>query len=222
MKSFRKMAAAMVLCVLVLCAFSGTVHAASTKSKALAAYKKYLAANMVQRNSRGAITNSTTCASRFAIIYLNNDSVPELFVERAGLLFSPFVYTYKNGKLTAIEGTMVSPSAHVEGYYKKKGCLVVGDESNGYPYHSFSTYYLALKSGDLTAKLKKQYLGTVKKVVEGPNYYFNKKSGVNTYPEKKISKTTFNKKLKSIVGSRKMTKIKLLDNTEANRKKACK
>lgn len=222
MKRFRKMAAAMVLCVVVLCAFSGTVHAASTKSKALAAYKKYLADNVVQRNSRGAIMNSTTCASRFAIIYLNNDSIPELVVERAGLLYSPYVYTYKNGKMTAVEGTMVSASAHLEGYYKKKGCLVLGDESNGYPYHGFSSYYLTLKSGKLSAKLKKQYLGTAKKVVEGPNYYYNKKSGVNTYPEKKISRATFNKKLKDIVGSRKITKIKLLDNTAANRKKACK
>ena len=212
----------LILVMTLLTAGSMTAHAAGSKKKALAAYKTFLEQNMVQRNARGAITNASTAITRFAIIYLDKNSVPELIVEKSGLMMSPFVYTWKNGKMTALSSSNFSASETVYGYYKKKGCLVMSYESNGYPYHSFINDYAVIKGKKLIRRLRKQYLGTASKAVEGPNYSYNSKNTTDSSPSKKITKSSFNSKLKKIVGSKKMVKIKLVENTAGNRNAKCK
>ena len=203
----RRFAGIFVLLALTMMLFAASAEAATTKQKAMAAYKSFLAKNVIQRNARGAITNSTTAVSKFAIVYFNNDGIPDLLVENSGYYYEPFIYTYKSGKMVSIPSEDPVLQKMLTHYYKKKSCLMFRYESNGYP-SSVNYSYFSLKSGKLTFRLEKR-----------------QKSGVTTYygnTFNQISKGLFTKRRKAIVGTRSAAKITWRENSAANRKKYCK
>ena len=102
-------------------------EAASTKSKAISAYKKKL---------------------KFAIAYINNDNVPELILEDKNYGYG--VWAYKGGKVKCVlwGDTYYSPY----GYYRKKGIYEDIAWSEGTP---FTKCFYQFKNGKMTGKLHK-------------------------------------------------------------------
>ena len=103
-------------------------EAASTKSKALSAYKKKLSASKVTVlppgkkvtvNYYDTVTYrySKSAAVKFAIAYIDNDNIPELILQDNRYCYG--VWTYKSGKVRCVHwgDSLTDPY----GYYKKKG-----------------------------------------------------------------------------------------------------
>ena len=192
-------------------------EAASTKSRALSAYKKKLSASKVtvlpagkkvqNRNDRYVTYRYSKRANvKFAIAYINNDNVPELILEDRHYGYG--VWTYKSGKVKCVHwgDTYYSPY----GYYRKKGIYEDISWSEGSP---FTKCFYQFKNGKMTEKLNKFVYE------EGrPDADYYQFSGSSRYP-KEISKAVFKKKLKSYVGKTNVTKLSLKTNTSSNRKK---
>ena len=125
--------------------FSVNVHAASTKKKALKAYKKILSKKKLRINVEEAKTVRTSKLS-FAIAYIDDNNVPELILKRTnnddiGFYCHNLFYIYRKGKtkrLTASYGN-ISMTGY---YYKKSGCFQVYEDGD-------ETFYLKLESGKL-------------------------------------------------------------------------
>lgn len=171
-------------------------QAATTKTKAMNAYNKLLSQKTLTWTGNQKIPTSKC---KFAVIYVDNNSVPELFVDasNAGLNHvSGYyrLYTYYNGKVKE-----VCTVRDAFGYYKKKGVFETATLLHG----EYVTYY-KLASGKSSVKLRSESYYTT-------NYY----DGAG----KKISKTTFDKRLKSLIGSSKQSSITCKANTKANRTK---
>lgn len=180
--------------VLVCCVFIGSstqVEAASSKAKALIAYKSML--------SSEAKLMKYTCYEKeymnlkkdvtFALAYINNDSVPELILN---VYDTQYLFTYKNGKLTKVgEYFLQWHGAPSFVYYRKTGVFRAVEF-----YHdsSWQDFYI-LKNGKQSHIVGKWHAGN--KVV----YY----AGANG---KKISKASFSKLLKNKVKNTKATTIK--------------
>lgn len=130
----------------------------------------------------------------FAIAYINADAVPELIYN------GTFVYTYTNKKVQEVHYTS---SNRLGGYYKKKGIIT---EIIAHPMYS-GTYYNKWTNGKFTAKLS-----VTTGVVGKETTYRNAKGKV-------VSKAQFQRQLKKLVGTKKVTKFKYYKNTAANRKK---
>lgn len=130
----------------------------------------------------------------FAIAYINADAVPELIYNET------FIYTYANGKVQELYNTL---SNRLSGYYKKKGIIT---EIIAHPMYS-GTYYNKWTNGKFTVKLS-----VTNRTVGKETTYRNAKGKV-------VSKARFQRQLKKLVGTKKMTKFKYYKNTAANRKK---
>lgn len=172
-------------------------QAASQKTKALKAYKKLLTQKNIQWNSNGVIVKSANC--KFALAYIDNNSVPELVLfGGSGLNHGTgfySVYTYQGGKVKRVANIRDGIV-----FYKKKGIFVSYTQLHG-EYES----YLKLSKAKTKMKLRTEtYYDTV--------YYEGE-------TEKKISKSMFEKKLKRLVGSTKVSVPKFYNNTKADRKK---
>lgn len=184
--------------VLTFALFAGNtrVQAASTKTKALKAYSKLLSQKNLKWSNK---LNVKSSKCKFALIYVDNNSVPELFVDASGAgtnHVSGFykLYTYRDGKVKD-----VCTMRDAFGYYKKKGVFVTATLLHG----EYITYH-KLSSGKSSVKLRSEtYYST--------SYYNG--SG------KKISKSSFNKTLKSLVGSTKKIAPVCRKNTKTNRTK---
>ena len=176
----------LLLTLIMLFAFSGTASAASTKSKAMKAYKTKLAS--IQEQEKPG-------KSYFAIVYLDNNSTPEI-VTYSSLGGKPRILTYRKGKVAEYSSYA---NTKFTNYYKKKSVL---REKAFYKDWDFSGYDKVKVS---SAKLSPitSYMG---------GKYYNSS-------DKEITKAKSQGLLKKLVGSTKATKIKYYKNTAANRKK---
>lgn len=185
----------LLVLLLVLAAMPINARAASKKSKALSAYKTFLA------QTTGAYGRAY---DKFAIAYIDSNSVPELIFRDP---IYTYVYTYKNSKVTLLHKDL---SANAFKYYKKKGIIVRFYAHRGLQ----TTTYLRLSGSSFI-----EYLGT-QKYTSTDYYRYVRQS--TYYTEKLVTKSKFNKLLKKYVGAKKTSSIKFYKNTAANRKKRLK
>lgn len=223
MKQCKKVQIARILELLLILVLVFTVvpavpgEAASTKSKAIAAYKKKLSKSKVtvlpagkkvmDLNDRYVTYRYSKKANvKFAIAYIDNNNVPELILEDTNYGYG--LWMYKNGKVKCVKWGDTYDAPY--GYYRKKGIYEGIAYSEGSP---FTKIFYKYKNGVLTPKLSKFVIYEGKPYAE---YFFCTKSDLYQKP---VSKAAFRKKLKSYVGNTKVTKISLKKNTSSNRKK---
>ncbi|MCD8019572.1 MAG: hypothetical protein LUF92_08335 [Clostridiales bacterium] len=186
-KLLWKVALLTMVCAIVLLLPVQT-QAASAKKKALKAYKTFL-------SKQGSSTSYDDIT--FSIIYLNNDSVPELVFCKDTV---ETIYTYKNGAMKVIGN---GSTDSVLGYYKKTGIV----KHQG----SFYERYERMKSGKLADYLYVNYnFGTTNK-----NTYYKYSGSLR----QQITNKKYQKLLKKYVGSKKLKTVKYHKNTAKNRKK---
>lgn len=203
MKTYKKIVAITVfLLVVFLSVGSINVYAASTKGKALKAYKAFLEKYQPKYTTRYSsfdhknhkvLSNSSEAVLSFSIIYLDNDNIPEMIVNKSSS-GKDELFTYNNNKVVLMNNNALGLRNYVKGYYKKKGIIEFEYESNGWPEHSITETYCSKNGNSLITKLKVQKNVNVSNNKEtGSNKYFscNKSGG-----EKKISKSNYKKKLK--------------------------
>ncbi|MDO5132580.1 MAG: hypothetical protein Q4D81_06325 [Eubacteriales bacterium] len=202
---------AMVFCLIP--AMSG--EAASTKSKALSAYKKKLSQSTItvlpkgekvlDRNDNYVTYKSSKKSNvEFAIAYIDNNNVPELILEDKNYGYG--VWTYRNGKVKCVLWGDTYDAPY--GYYRKKGIYEDIAYSEGTP---FTKCFYKFKDGKMTLKLSKF---VYEKGHAEADYYIG-----GTYSGRQVSLAEFRKKLKSYVGNTKVTKIKMKSNSKKNRNK---
>ncbi|MCD7744179.1 MAG: hypothetical protein LUI13_02620 [Lachnospiraceae bacterium] len=188
-------------------------EAASSKTKALKAYKKFLAQSTMTWGE-GSSTTVTLSKCRFAVVYLDKNSVPELILYAGsnsvdGSDGSYLIYTYKNGRVTFVARAWESFS-----YYKKKGVYLTSHRWNGY-YYTFSSA-TAVRRFSVTDETVSYY------DINGDGEYslvYKRFADATDSTGTVISKSAFNSQLKSLIGSKKLTTPKFRKNTAANRKK---
>lgn len=193
MKKKKRMAGLLLFAVLLI-ALTASVQAASQKSKAIKAYDRFLSGRYIDWESKKVETKDCS----FALVYVDKDNVPELLVWGGGRNVYHAVgygrlYGYKNGKVK-----MLGKLRDGFQYYKKKGVYVAIGHLRG----EIKSYQ------KISGSSSKQVVG--KFTNTKTSYYANGKS---------ISKSTFNKKLKKLVGNKKPSYAKSYKNTAANRKK---
>lgn len=207
-KYWMKTVISMLLLVMFLCPLR--TEAASQKTKALRAYNSMLSKQTMQWGKDDYYTAVPTNRCSFALAYIDNNSVPELIVT-TGYVARPagtvVIYTYRKGKIQVVTNTTTGrfyADSSVFSYYKKKN-IFISTYGNG----GVTDNYYKMSKNKASQKLM-----AGDSLMYGKSWY--KVSG-NT--NKKISKTSFNKALKKLVGSKKKTTAKFIANTSANRKK---
>ncbi|MDO4322569.1 MAG: hypothetical protein Q4C61_08565 [Lachnospiraceae bacterium] len=196
MKKMKRLLLVAMLFALML--VPQNASAASQKTKAMKAYKSYMA----QKGS----------SARFAVAYLDKDSVPELiYYVPSKPLYK--VFTWKSGKMKTVFSADYSKDISnlydFKYYYKKKGVLLATPYT-GAAGISGKTYFAY--SG-----------GKYKRVLDRQNA-FGKVSCYKISGTKftKISSAQFNSSLKKLVGNTKAAKLTYYKNTAANRTKRLK
>lgn len=207
-KALKKLALFTLLFVLTLLPTSA--QAASQKTKALKAYKKFL-------NKSTVTLAGQTCQmsdAEFAVAYIDNNSVPELFL-RANYKYGNnkfsiiALYTYKNGKMKRLyvrDIKLLGSYANSYSYYKKRGIISMKFGHGDYA----STTYYKISGNKLVQKLSSS--GTYDWQKDKTIYSYS--SGASA---KKITKSKFNKQLKTLTKSKKATALTLYKNTAANK-----
>jgi hypothetical protein len=196
MKKIISIILSIIMVVSAMLVVPTTASATSEKAKALSAYKNYL-----QKNS--------SSISKFSIIYLDNNSVPDLLTCEVYEYGSAILHTYKNGKIEDM--TCNITSTEWEGnfkYYKKTGVFLNIAIQNG-----ISTYSYPKLTG---TKIKSTIWKSGSLMGSSGFKYYKLNSNNKT---SKISKSTFNSKLKKLTKGKKVTTAKFYKNTKANRKK---
>lgn len=195
------------------------VDAASQKSKAIKAYKQFLSKSSITWTE--GYTNVAASDCKFALVYIDKDSVPELVLKTDAVSHAEGyyqLYTYKNGKVKRLAYLKDGFS-----YFKKKGVFrttygpMMGEQSFEYYKMSKNSYsYVGgwIKSCWVNGEWRED--GTYEY-----NYYkaLNKVKDCNNARTKEISKKQFQKELKKLVKSTKESKPKFYSNTAKNRKK---
>lgn len=206
-KYWKRAVLCMLVFVMMLCPLE--VQAASQKAKAMKAYKSMLSKKTMRWGDDTYYKAVPTNTCKFAIAYIDNNSVPELIVTSGyvtRVAGTVVIYTYRNGKVQVVKsntGRYYADSSKFS-YYKKKGIFISTYGTGGVT----DSYYKMSKS-----KASKKLMAD-DSLMYGKSYYTC--SGEES---KKISKSGFNKSLKKLVGSTKKTKAKFYKNTAANRKK---
>lgn len=192
---------------------SMTVQAGTPKSNALKAYKKLLSQKTVKWGDSSRLKVPLKDC-QFAIAYIDNDTVPELFIYNNTVTSHAdglaLMYTYKNGKLRFVGNQFMDMG--VFSYYKKKGIYTDNHFQMGVvvnTYKKLSNYrgvvklrtYKEVADVDRDGKLTTTYC-----VVGNGN-------------SKEVSKSKFDNELKKLVGSQKKTSLVWRKNTKANRTK---
>lgn len=186
-----------IIALTILLCFSNTeVQAASTQDKALSAYNKLLSQKTLTWSKNLKVPTSKC---KFALLYVDNNSIPELFVDAGGAGTNHVsgyykLYTFYNGKIKEVCTIRDSFS-----YYRKRGVIRTATYLHG----EYISYY-AFYSGKASLRLRSESYYTT-------NYY-------DRYG-KKISKTIFNKKLRSAIGTSKPNAFTCKPNTKTNRTK---
>ncbi len=154
----------------------------------------------------------------FALIYVDNDNVPELAISDTSIYGYGSLSRFVRGTSTTpyYQGTgwttKVGETCRLDYYYPKKNMLV-GTYVHASRFEVAEWhYYLKAKGNRCTEKLSYVITGSGKKKVK---FYYNEKG-------KKISKSKFNKQLKKLVGNQKPKKIKYYRITKKNIAKYCK
>ena len=187
---------AMVFSIL---AGSQTVHA-STKKKAINAYKQFLA---------GKSANGW-----FSVIYLDKNSVPELLYNEEPAFYKySDMYTFKKGSIRVLSNSV----SHAFWYVKKTGVIIGSNYySDGQNYNVNKDYH---KMKGLKINFKARFTkhsemdsATGRFTKNKKNYYYNAKW-------KSLSKSKYKKLVKGLKGSKKELRIKWYKNTESNRNK---
>lgn len=189
------------------CLGFGTVktEAASAKTKAMKAYRAFLSKKSITWD-KGYKVSTKDC--KFAIVYVDNDKVPELVVYATTV---PHVagfgrlYTYRKGKVSRVGAIDLDDKKFH--YYHKKGIYV-----SRYAMGGVFDGYFKLSKGKGALKLQK-------------NKYIYANYTETTYSNAKrktLSRSQFNRELKKLVGGKKQSSAKFYKNTEKNRKKYCK
>ena len=112
-KAVAKVLKTILLClVLVLVAFPGAQTQAASRKSALKAYKKFLEKKTIQ--VKLSSQSLKIKPEYFAVVKVNNDSIPELLVRSS---LTSYLFTYRNGKVkqiskNAIGTNVVRPSAY--------------------------------------------------------------------------------------------------------------
>ena len=114
--------------VMMVPAVSG--FAATPKQEAMKAYSRWLSGSKVQVMPKGyedlsdgtIYTPTPASKTKFAIAYINNDSIPELVVRSSDNHFES-VLTYRNGKIVRVDYTYELLGV-MKGYYSKTGMFV--------------------------------------------------------------------------------------------------
>lgn len=166
----RILVATLTLCMLfTLFAPAANVNAASKRTKALTAYQKKL-------------TSLDSRYNKFALIYLNKDSIPELLItpKETVHIATSDVYVYTGGKLKKLKYAGSDFGRLV--YSRKKSVVCNSGWINGYG--AVATFYCFKKNGKKT-KLKKF------EEIANPTALFK----ING---KKVSKQKYNAEMKKI------------------------
>lgn len=186
-------------------------QAASQKTKALKAYKKLLSQGKTPWEE-----STPMSGSQFAIVYLDNNNVPELIIKnenvpryaRPGRL-----YTYAKGKVVEVGILYLDKLDKVMdkspfSYYKKTGIYGYGCYEMGY---CTKNYYKMSGTKSSHTGLTNTYYTS--------DYYNSSYRNKVEYKvnNKTASKSAFTKKLKKLTKSKKVTTPKFYKNTKANR-----
>lgn len=194
------------LAVILLFAMPQDVSAASQRTKAVKAYASFLSKTKYVKWRDRSFSTGLAKNCYFALACIDNNNVPEL------ILYTPdsyhvagfgVMYTYRNGKVVRVSELGFDFHSTL-GYYKKKNVY-----TDNYTWTGSGSYSYERISGRCigTRHIKYNYRSQ-KWVTDG--YYWN---------NKRVSKASFNKALKKVVGNTKFTKYKFHKNTAANRKK---
>ncbi len=192
----------------VLPSGSFEANAASKKSKAIKAYKSFLVKERKKKETY--MYNGEYTIEKFSLIYLDNNSVPELVTAKGS---NYTVYTYKNGKVKKTDIDNIYNLDEYFSYYKKTGIYQrVGTGHSGWIPYS----YWKLSGTKSKSKLCKEVaMGSSSDPNDYPpgKYYKN---------PKRVSKKTFKAALKKLTKGRKLSTAKFHKNSKSNRKKYCK
>lgn len=194
-----------LLCILCMIPASGA-QAASAKTKALKAYNKMLSLkNINWTQGEGGYYGVPAKNCKFAIAYIDGDSIPELIVYSKDAPYvsgAGRVYTYKKGQVKVLQKVWFEDGFY---YYKKKGVFVSTQMNMGW---NLWNYYKisGTKANFKLARREQPYWGTIEYLAESDL----------------VTKSQFNQKLKKLVGNTKRTKVKLYKNTAKNRKQRLK
>ncbi len=195
---------------LLILVSASPVSAATQKAKAMKAYREFLSqkkiALSVMFGEDNASAKFPAAKMKFALIYLDRNSIPELVIDNSanntGNFYSPFgsaIFAWEDGEVKQL--FILDTNYKIRKYYKKKGVLTLANQAR-----SSLTVTARIRDEEdtvIAVKDKTKYYG--------PDYFTGK--------SKKISKAAYRKLLKSAVGKTKSKKITYRDNTEANRKK---
>lgn len=216
MKKLKKIFMIMLCVVLITPCMN--VSAATQRQRAISAYKKWLSATYVRVLQKGTVyyddwaykrcTYSKTKASavKFALAYIDGDSIPELVVyTKKGHVELFGILTYKNGKVRRVYSS--TGSSKILGYYKKTGCFLERAFSEGTPY--YDNYY-KMSGAKSTKKYSKFSYSIYSTEAE---YYISGKSA---------TKKAFTSGVQNLTKKKSMTKLKFYKNTKANRNKKIK
>lgn len=196
---------------------SCTVIVQTEKTKALAAYEKLL------KQSTVGIRRWPSKRCKFALIYVDNNDVPELlvFCTYSGTSNGYYdLFTYKNGKVVRMEVSMGTSFQ----YYKKAGVFGSGrwiTDPQGGPGESMQ--YCKMQNGKLSGIIvwSKYYPNRRYRRNKTEYYYGYSKTGRSS-DMKTVSKSTYQKLEKQWIGGKKPIKnssIKFYSNTETNRRR---
>lgn len=207
----KRIISIVLVCTAFLSAFffpsSISVNAASTKAKAMKAYKEF----MKTRDSK----------ELFTIAYIDNNSVPELIVDRKpsnGTRFNGYgdLYTYKKGKIILVTNYLCTfgnwNANHTGGkfkYYKKTGIFLDDDSFQG----CSVTGYHKLKNKDETRKASKMEYKEWTEITPATQYKIG---------DELTTKSKFKSYVKKLTKGKKLTKAKLYKNTKKNRNRILK
>lgn len=202
--------------LLIMLMISGhNCYAASTETKAVKAYDRFLSKRVIEW-SKGTFYKTSDMS--FDCKDMNHDGIPELVVEcteAAGTEGFQRIYTYFNGKVKKlwISGNCI----YADKYYSKKSILVAKGGRMGDYYTDYYKVYrrkmvLAARYAEGDRYDKKGNIILKNDNIPAKDKYYNWKN-------KEVSKKIFQKKIKNLLKNAKFQKIKLVNNTEINRNK---
>ena len=183
--------------------------AVTQRQKALNAYDKWLSGSKVLVAPKGTIYwNMTTDQHekfrgtkpsdvKFGLLYLDNDSIPELAVYDKNFCFS--VLTYKNGKVVRLFGTFENFAIATKYYNKKNAFIAVGQAG--------------VKVNKFFIKGSGKYFMKFQDDVKGTSEYFP-----NSNKDKGVSVSRIRSFMKNYTSGTAPTRISYHWNTKANRK----
>lgn len=186
---FRRIALVLSAAILISPMQVGAASKSSKRKKALKAY--------------GELMEQYESSYKFAVAYIDKDSVPELVV-RSSYGSELYIYTYKKGKATKWNMSDIDGTASVVGYYPKKSVLkyMYAHYSGALGAGTWYYYYYRLSKGKFKMKMASEL---------GKYYYLSN--------WKKVSHRTFQAYHRKYIGNTAMKKFKFYKNSLKYRKK---